>query len=172
MKEITKFKLFGLGLLICILFLPQSSSAYGVIDETAQIVNKNTVLYTITYKFGFLNRETYLPIATVRATLDDKRSSYAVGYEILNDGEYYGLGNTVSLVLSEAKIKNNLYYIPEGKSGEFKLVTLLYLPEGVNASDFVMKINRLPLILDDDGDKTAVLVEGEKLLSFITQTPK
>ncbi|MEZ4103866.1 MAG: hypothetical protein R3B60_01115 [Candidatus Paceibacterota bacterium] len=169
MKEI---KILYTSLFLVVgLLLPQAGFAYGVVDQTAQTISQNTVLYTITYKFGFLNRETYLPIAAVRSTLEQDSGLYGVSYDILDNGEYFGLGNTTSLVLSKAEIKDNLYYLPEGKSGEFTLVTLLYLPDGVNVTDLTMKINQQPLILVKDGEKRPILIEENELIGFETSTP-
>ncbi|KXJ98177.1 MAG: hypothetical protein UZ19_OD1000776 [Parcubacteria bacterium OLB19] len=57
MKNFKNFLIISLFAMA--LVLPQDASAYETTEQAAVRINDNTVLYTITYKFGFLNRETF-----------------------------------------------------------------------------------------------------------------
>ncbi len=169
MKNIRNY--LAIGLFAAMLVLPQSSSAYEATEQTAVRINENTVLYTITYKFGFLNRETYMPIGVERG-LENGSSSSCVGYDILNQGQIYKDGKVNALVLSNIKIKDNQYYLPEGKAGYFTLVALVTVPnDGMVAKENLnLKINHLPftMVKTESNKKTEVYLNADELKGYVS----
>ena len=169
MKNFKNFLIISLFAMA--LVLPQDTNAYETTEQTALRINDNTVLYTITYKFGFLNRETYMPIGVVRGLENSSSSSY-VGYDILNQDQVYKEGKVNALVLSSTKIKDNQYYLPEGKAGYFTLVALVTVPNEslVKEEDLSLKINHLPftMVKTESGKKTKVYLSSEELEDYVS----
>jgi hypothetical protein len=165
---------FGLAIFAFIACLPQNSSAYEVVEKNAVSINENTVLLAVTYKFGFLNRETYMSIGAERG-LNSSSSAY-VGYDILNQGKVYKDGQVNSLVLSGTKIRDGQYYLPEGKAGYFIMVALVTLPQGneVSKEDLSLKINHLPftMVKVKTGEKSKVYLSEEELKDFVSSKVK
>ena len=159
---------FGLAIFAFIACLPQTSSAYETVGETAALINKNTILYTITYHFGFINRDTYMSTGAKRG-VENASSSPFVGYEILDNGKVSSEGEVKAMILSKARIKNNLYYLPKGKAGDFRLVAILTLPDNANLDNKKLKINHLPVVLVDDKKKAVVMnLKDSELETYIT----
>ena len=122
------FKLKSLVVLFgFLLAIPNISFAYFTTGQTATQINDNTLLYTVTYKFGMKNAALRMPIGAVRG-LEFATTSPYVGYDLLKDSETLVTGGeSYSLVLSNAKIQNNEYYVPKGQGATFTLVTLVKL---------------------------------------------
>lgn len=169
MKNLKNYLIIGLFAMV--LVLPQGASAYETTNQTALRISDNTTLYTITYKFGFLNRETHMPIGVVRGLENSSSSSY-VGYDILNQDQVYKEGKVNALVLSSTKIKDNQYYLPEGKAGYFTLVALVTVPNEslVKEEDLSLKINHLPftMVKTESGKKTKVYLSENELKDYAT----
>lgn len=158
-----------MSLFIVLLFLPQSSLAYKTTEQSTLRINDNTILYTITYRFGFLNREVYMPIGAVRGLENGTTSPY-VGYDILDNGKAITAGKTSSLVLSKANIKNNQYFLPEGKAADFTLVTIVTLPEEMNeeGKNTALKINHLPFVMVKDKQVGRTFLNEREMEPYIT----
>ncbi len=158
---------------IALISLPQTSSAYETTKQSALQINENTILYTITYRFGFLNREVYLPIGAMRGLANASTSPY-VGFDILNNGTSTTQGKVGALVLSTAEIKNNHYYLPEGKSGDFTLVALMTLPQGnsLNKHDLNLKMNHLPFIMAQKGEAGRTYLNEREMEPYISPKVK
>ncbi len=169
MKNFKNFLIISLFAIA--LVLPQDTSAYETTEQAAVRINDNTVLYTITYKFGFLNRETFMPIGAVRG-LENASSSDYVGYDILNKDQIYKGGEVNALVLSTAKIKENQYYLPEGKAGYFTLVALVTVPNDglVYEENLNLKINHLPftMVKTENNKETKVYLSREELEDYVS----
>ena len=132
-----KLYIFGAFVLLSAFVAPSVSQAYLTTAQSAVDLGNGTALFTVTYKFGFLNREVYMPIAAKRNKEFDDNGTDA-GYSILFKGKseatattsiltsstatatlnYTVLpGKSKAMVLSDAKIKDGRYYLPKGKSG-------------------------------------------------------
>ncbi|MBP9836456.1 MAG: hypothetical protein ABL927_07950 [Bdellovibrionales bacterium] len=151
------------------LVLPQNSSAYETIKQTATLLNDHTILYTITYRFGFLNRQTYLPIGAVRGLENGSIMPY-VGYDILTDGQVTASGKVGALVLSKAEIKNNQYFLPEGKAADLTLVAILELPKdgSLDPKNTVLKMNHLPFVMVKDKEAGRTFLNEREMKPYIT----
>lgn len=161
------------GLFIISLFLPQASFAYETTKQSALRINDNTVLYTITYRFGFLNREVYMPIGAVRGLANASTSPY-LGYDILDNGKATSTGKTSALVLSKASIKNNQYFLPEGKVADFTLVTIVTLPKEMSeeGKNMALKVNHLPFIMVKDKSAGRTYLNERELEPYISPEAK
>lgn len=141
-----KFKPFSLFLVIFLIF-PQLSHAYFSTAQNAIQLTETTALFTVSYKFGFDNRELYMPIMAVRATNDTSSQTKAEYSIIADDGEIISIGSTSALVLtnlSTANIVDGQYHLEPGESATFTLVTLLTLPENSSAEEVSLLVTHLP----------------------------
>ena len=157
---------FGIFALLAVLVLsPLTSHAYGTSEQTAVRLSDTHVLFTITYKLGFLNRESSLPI--IANTGFDKDISFVITDQ--NNSQI--TANTHSIILRDkAELKNKRYFLPEGKNSNFTLVAVAEIPKSDTDTTHQLKIINLPFITIDD-DKVAKLgkVDENTLTEF--QTP-
>ncbi|MBY0538129.1 hypothetical protein K2P47_01880 [Patescibacteria group bacterium] len=176
------------ALLLGTLILPSASQAYSVTDTSAKDLGNGYALFTVTYKFGFLNREMYMPIEASRNTkFTDKGSD--VKYSILfndqteakatstvmksNDQSFslnYSVlpGKAKAIVVSDADIKDNQYYLPKGKSQTFTLVALVDMRTASVKDDISLQITSLPFTMVDGRKQTAARLSAEELESYKT----
>lgn len=150
-----KMKLF-VGIFAITLLIPGTTMAYFTTDQTATRLNAETVLYTVTYEFGFPSRELYMPIGAVRDDASTTSSPY-LKYSILDtEDNPITTGNSAALVFSndeDVQIKDNQYFLAAGKSAKFTLVTILNIPveEQLNASNQSLLVTSLPFTMINDG---------------------
>lgn len=155
-----------------LLMSPNTSFAYKTTGQTAALYSSTTALYTITYRFGFLNREAYLPIATTR-DLAFGSSSDNLGYQLVaRTGSSTTAGMMAGLVLSNATIKNGMYYLPAGKAADFTLVAALTLPSNQSAADYALLVSALPFYMIDDGKTVRAQLNPSELQYYITPRAK
>jgi len=153
--NMNKIKLY-IGTLAVLLLLPNLSLAYFTTAQSATRLSDDTILYTVTYQFGFAGRELYMPIMAKRGLEASSTSPY-IGYTIMNnDGTVSTIGATNSIVLSrdeDVQIKNNQYYLPLRKSAEFTLITLLTVPAELQKDDLDLSllVTNLPFTMVKDG---------------------
>jgi hypothetical protein len=153
--NMNKMKL-QIGALMMLALLPNTSLAYFTTAQSATRITTDTILYTVSYKFGFTSRELYMPIIAKRG-VEAPTTSPLAGYQIMNDDETVvttGLSNSIVLTRSkDVKIKNNQYYLPKGKAAEFTLVTLLTIPSEQQTNDLNLSllVTNLPFTMVQDG---------------------
>ncbi len=168
-----KIKKIFLLVIIAFVSLPQISSAYLTTEQTATKLDANTFLFTVTYKFGFLNRELRMPIGAVRGVSFGATSPFA-GYVIQNDGKMVVTkGEAHSIVLSGAKVIDNEYYLPPGKASNFTLITVLNLtPEMIAVADeesrLSLLITSLPFTMIDKGKDIPARLNPSELQYYVT----
>ncbi len=144
--------------------LPSSTSAFEVTDTSAVRLTPNHTLLTVTYQFGFLNRELYMPIFAHRTS---ERRGTSVGYTITNrDGDVITSGSAAAIVLGDAEIRNREYYVPKGRNGNFTLTALVYTPS--ITEDFKLTVTRLPFRLIDGDISVSAAVTAEQLAGYQT----
>ncbi|MCB9810729.1 MAG: hypothetical protein H6779_02780 [Candidatus Nomurabacteria bacterium] len=166
MKKISLY-LFT-GLFVVIISLPNTVSAYKTTDQNVYKVSDNTLLFTITYRFGFSSREVYMPIGAAWGLENISDSPY-VGYEVLRDGKPIDFKSGISaLVLSTAKISQNQYYLPEGKVADFTLATILKVPAGEDVNGLSVRVTHLPFIMVKDGLSGRTFLNERELEPYIT----
>lgn len=144
-----KMKLWAISLFIFTI-LPSTSAAYFTTSQKAIQINESTALYSITYKFGFSDREVYMPIIALRGNSVPEDGLYA-GYILVNeDGEEITEGKMSGIIITsneDVQIKNNQYFIPAGKSATFTLVTLLTAPEKTIDEKVSILMSQLPFTM-------------------------
>ena len=176
------------GLLLGTFLVPSVSQAYLTTSQSAVTVGKDTVLFTVTYKFGFLNREVYMPILADRNKQFDDKGTDA-GYSVLFNGEnearastsvltsdiatanlnYTILpGKSKAIVLSNAEIKDGRYYLPKGKSGTFTLIALVDLSKTTLKDDVSLLMTSLPFTMVDKGKKIEARLNPSELQYYKT----
>lgn len=167
-----KIKIFLLAI-VAFIALPQDTFAYLTTQQTATKLDSDTYLFTVTYKFGFLNRELRMPIGAVRG-LESDNSSAMAGYVIQNEGKsVVTKGNAYSIVLSNAKVVDNEYYLPMGKAAYFTLVTVLNLtPEMMREADsdsgLSLLMTALPFTMVNEGKSVTSRVDPLELKKYVT----
>lgn len=162
-------KLFGF-LVAFICLTPAVSEAYFTTMQNATKITENTTLFTVTYKFGFLNRELYMPIVTERG-LQATSTKFSVGYDLVTeDDEVLNVGSTTAIVLSgdeDIEIKNGRYYLPQGKSAEFTFVALVTTPTGETAEASLL-VTHLPFIMMKGDEEIAARLNPSELQYYRT----
>ncbi len=154
--------------LLISLGIPGVSQAYLTTAQSAKRFSDTTALFTVTYRFGFLNREAYLPISAVR-NLAFSTTSDAVGYTLL-DGAATNtpVGTMNGLVLSSAEIRDGMYYLPAGKAADFTLVAALTTGTTTKEADYALTISSLPFYMIDDRTKTRGRLNPSELQYYTT----
>ena len=167
-----KIKIFLLAL-VAFIALPQVSSAYGITEQTATKLDADTFLFTVTYRFGFLNRELRMPVGAVRNLPFDSTSTFA-GYVVQNqENKVVTKGNAYSIVLSDAKVIDNEYFLPKGKAANFTLVTVVnltpdMLAEANGDTTLAMMMTALPFVMVNEGKDNPAKVDPLLLKSYAT----
>lgn len=174
--NINKLKLLA-GTLGVVLLFPAVSQAYLSTAQSATRLTPDTILFTITYKFGFLNRELYMPIGAVRGLSASDVSPY-LGYTIFTSAHATtSVGSTTALVLTndeDVEIKNGQYYLPKSKGALFTFVTVLTVPPEQRATDLdlSLQVTRLPFTLIKDGKELNARLNPSELKSYLTPEVK
>lgn len=134
--------IFGLAAL-----LPSQSHAYLTTSQTATQYG-DKVLFTITYKFGTKDYDLYMPIMAVRGLNIDNKT-HNLGFTIIDSKKATTtqMGQTNALVLANAQIKGEQYFIPKGTSGEFTFVSILNAKDIAQNTKVVAQVTALPFTM-------------------------
>lgn len=160
-----KLALFALcGLLIA----PGTAAAYEVTDSSAQRLSDDTILFSVTYQFGFLNREMRMPI---QAAYGDDTHSNRVSYTINSGSET--LENVVApaVVLTsdeDVTIEDGQYFLPEGRNAQFTLYGFLRLAEDTPTNALNLRITNLPYTMIDGSEEAIGVVLPDELPEYRT----
>jgi hypothetical protein len=160
------------GIFLLALLLPETTSAYFTTAQSATKINADTILYTVTYHFGFTDRELYMPIVATR-DLEADASTFQMGYNIIIDKAPTTLGASQAIVLSSNKdiqIKDGKYYLPKGKSADFTLMTLLTVPKETQTAeqDLSLLVTNLPFLMIKDGANISAHLNPSELQYYHT----
>lgn len=149
--------------------IPQNSQAFEVVDSSVERLNDTTALFTISYEFGFLNRDLRMPAATVRGeTAHSDRVSYQF---VTSEGAVLnGFGPAIVLSNDEdVTFADDMYYVPRGKNGTFTLTGLLQLPANEPFSNIRMVVEHLPFtLLADENTRSGGSVPADQLSDYRT----
>jgi hypothetical protein len=183
-----KSYIFGVLVLFGALSLPTCTQAYLTTAQSSTDLGNGSALFTVTYKFGFLNREVYMPILASRSK-DFTDTGMEAGYSILFDGEteakatstmisstnaqmqlnYSVLpGKAKAIVLSDAQIKDGRYFLPKGKSGTFTLVAVVDISKAANTQDMSLLMTSLPFTMIADGKRAEARLNPSELQYYKT----
>jgi len=151
--NIAKMKL-ALCALCGVLLLPATAAAYEVVDSSAQRLTDDTVLFSVTYQFGFLNREMRMPIQTVYG---DTSYSDRVSYTINRGSEALENVFAPAIVLTsdeDVTVEDGQYHLPEGRNAQFTLYSFLRLDADTPTNALNLRITNLPYTMIDGADET------------------
>lgn len=164
-------KVVGLLFAFLILLSPTASEAYFTTAQSATRLTNDTVMFTVTYDFGFANRDLYMPIMAARSTGADMKS-HLVEFSILSDDEVLTIGTSNALVLttdSDVKIKNGQYYLEPGESASFTLVALLTIPKEQQLDEKLsLLMTWLPFTMVKDGVEVGARLNPSELQYYRT----
>ncbi len=161
-------KYFFFALFAFLLYSP-TASAYEVATTTAYRLNDSYVLYTVSFKMGFLNRILALPITT-------NNTNNPLGDElnfVLEDGsgEKKDFKTHQVLLASKAILKDKKYYLPMGKNDIFTFVLVAEIPK--DKIEYALRVTKLPyLTIDKDKKVRLALIDENSLESFVTEIAK
>jgi hypothetical protein len=138
---------------VVLLSVPASTYAYFTTTQSAMRINEDTIMYTVSYRFGSDSYGFLMPIAALQNDTKTNFTNYAE-YTLFNGSEESKNISSNALVFSNAKIENNQYFIPKGESSLFTLVSLVTLPKEAkeNLDELSLQVTKLPFML----------VEGKK----------
>jgi len=152
--------------------VPGATHAYLTTSQTAVPYGNDKILFTVSYKFGFLNRDVYMPISAVRG-LDTNDKSGNLGYGVVVDGVIdVKIGSTTALVLSSAEIKDGRYYLPRGKNGTFTLVAIMDNKPAQNAKNLSLLVTSLPFTMVEKGKNYEAQLNPSELQYYVTPKVK
>ena len=145
---------------LLIIVMPQTGEAYLATKATSIRLNDQTLMFMLTYSFGHDELSYRMPIIATRN--GDDRSD-GLGYTISNGSLRTSGGETLAIVLSNAKVEDGMYVVPKGESREFTLLTFFTVPEtAATSSDFSVGVESLPFMYNKDGTyRESQLNEGE-----------
>ena len=150
--------------LLVLTALPSITEAYFTTSQGAQIVDRTTSVFSITYEFGHPKRDLYLPIRTGRDVTDTK----SVGYTLLEESEVAtGFGHIDAAIVSDAKITaDGWYFVPAGTKAEFTLYAALEYERQTEDLDVALQITSLPFFFGPNWSENG-LSNGE-LSKYLT----
>ena len=144
MNKTFSFSLFAF--LTILVLSPFTTHAYGTSEQTAVRLSDTHVLFTITYKLGFLNRESSLPI------LANTTKDADISFIITDENNSQTSNNSQSIVLTDkATLENNRYYLNKGESSDFTLIAIVEIPKSETGHS--LQITNLPFITTDENNQ-------------------
>ena len=136
--------------------LPNTTNAYFTQEQTQTALTPITAMYTITYSFGLPKQDIYLPTGTQRNLMHGE-SDRTLGYTIREDGEdITDAGDVAGVVLSNAEVKDGMYFVPKGSKASFTLVVLLRTQPNTPKEDYSLLVENLPFLVDMGGESLQV----------------
>ncbi|MBY0310067.1 hypothetical protein K2Q16_02910 [Patescibacteria group bacterium] len=150
----------ALALSLCIPIVP--AQAYEVKDVQATRLTSEYSLFTITYEFGFLNREVLIPLDAMRG---GSRRDKSVGFALMGENGTTSLHTALGVVLSDVELRGRDYYLPKGKNGDFTLVAIV---KTADVSALGLAITRLPFVLIDGQVSVGASIAADNLGPYKT----
>ncbi len=137
--------------------LPGTSQALTVTDQAIYQLTETTVIYKLSFQFGFLNRHTELPIAATRLTAATTTPQLTFSL-FENESDLVSTGRTSAIILasSEAEVRNNRYFVPAAERADFILWVLHEAPTALTPNSIpTLEVTHLPMILTDPATNVA-----------------
>lgn len=169
--NILKIQFVGL-FFASVLMVPNATSAWFSTHQDAVRIDSESVLYTVTYKFGMEKSDLHMPILAERNT-ETAHTPLRLGYTILKDSKtQFDVGDSYGIVLSDAKIVGDTYFVPRGTAKKFTFVALLKVPvadtEVYTDLDLAMQVTSLPFVITRDGAQNNNKLNPSELTRYIT----
>lgn len=137
-------------LVLTALFLPSTDAkAYRTTGQSAERIDEKGALYTIAYDFGSDKYDLYLPIQVQRGT---SSADGVLSYQLVDDRDGASqYGKTTGIVLSDAGIRQGMYFVPRGQAKRFVLVVVLNEVDGApidRSLDLALQVTNLPFTME------------------------
>ncbi len=169
MKKYFLHSILALGVLFA---FPSDGHAFKVLDESTYRLDAHTALFTITYEFGFLNADLWMPMG---AREGGTASDFHVTYEITDASGAPIQTTNAGVVLSGTTLEENgddeyRYAVSKADRATFMLIGLVTsqspLPRGAT-----LKVTSLPFVLLKDGESkpTGQVVDQSVLSEYKTR---
>ncbi len=164
---------FAFLLLLGVSIFPEAGYAYQAVETHAVKLSENTLMFTITSRFSYMNYGLQLPLLAKRNDVAQATYPYA-GYALYTeDGDVYTKGQTSAAVLSDAKLTKLGYVAPKNEAEHFTLLVLLTLPEGTDSGTGIyLKTTTQPFGLIKDGVITPSQLDRGQLQTHKTPVIK
>jgi len=161
------------ALVLGVLFaFPSDGHAYKVLDESTYRLDAYTALFTITYEFGFLNADLWMPMS---AREGDTASDFHLTYEITDASGAPIVTTNAGVVLSGTTLEENgddayRYAVSKKNRASFTLIGLV-TSQNALPSGTTLKVTSLPFVLLKDGENkpSAQLVDPSVLSEYKTR---
>lgn len=136
-----------------LVLLPQSALAYFTTDQKAYQINNETLLYTVTYRFGMEKFDLKLP-GIALTDVSSIATTTALTYTLINKKEEaMAVASSQAIILSAAPVVGSQYHIKKGESADFTLVALVTLDTDALAArpetdlDLALRVHSLPFTM-------------------------
>lgn len=149
----------ALAITLCVPFF--AVEAYEVKEVSATRLTPEYSLFTVTYEFGFLNREALIPMDATR----DGNYHTSVGYTLVGANGTTTLHSVQAVVVSDAELRDRDYYLPKGRNSDFTLVAIVKTED---VSALGLAITKLPFVLIDGRMSVAASVTTNNLGPYKT----
>lgn len=156
----------GLFLFTVVLGGATHAFAYESGLKTAQKLSPIHQLYSISFTWGFEDRDLLIPVLAKRGLAYDEAST-TVGYELESEG---GLrvktGTTTAFVIANLPIENGFYRLAAGETATFRL---LALHEAASSTQKLkLKASALPFNLETKGKVSKTYLHPHELTKYVT----
>jgi hypothetical protein len=158
------------GVVLCGLLLTQTTvAAFEVVETNVEQLNSTTALFTISFEYGFLNRDYEMPIRAAR-TETPSTNAINYGFYSANGQVLTGVGPAVVLTNDEdVTLTDAVYSVPRGKNATFTLLGLLQLPETESFDGIQMQITNIPTVIIDNDERAIIRIPADQLPDYQTQ---
>lgn len=167
------YMIFRTTILSALLFgaflIPGLASAFeSTGNNIAYQVTDDTYLFTIEYEFGYLNAEAYLPISAQYDAGETMTEIPALFYILEGtNGERITNGQFASVVLSDAEVRGDYYYIKEGERETFTLLVLYRVgADTPTAEPQALSVTALGNVVDTDEKQSFIPATDEQLSGY------
>ena len=144
-----------------------SAHAFSVTDQSVVRLSDDTVLFSLTYRLNFLNREAQTPLLALPSSAPAVVPAVRYSFVDADDRVVSGV-QSHSLVLSDTAVRGRAYHLPEATPGLFRLVSIVRLQPDFTADSLTLRIDQVPLTLLDAGVATSGRVPDTYLPDFRT----
>jgi len=152
------------------MFSPATSLAYTSTAQHAERVSDTHVLFSITFKAGFLNRAAEVPFFAIPESTES--NVFALRYKIHNEEDKSNPNiKTQGFILPKAHTAFNAsgqYSLPYGRDAYFVLYVIAEIPKN-STEKYALSVTSLPfLATDTDGSHSLISVDSGTLKDYKT----
>ncbi len=140
----TKYIIANAIVALFIALSPITSHAYFTTAQTANALTENAGLFSVSYRFGALKQDFYMPTTPIRNILTDTADN-RLGYTIRTDqDDISDVGIATAVIKSSAEVRDGYYFIPAGTASTFELIVVLQTDPYAREMDYYLQVESLP----------------------------